>query len=227
MPKIGIRSKSFEIDYVKHDIDFEVHYSSELKFFAVLPKEYREKVDLLTDQEKKDFAIRMERGGKSTWSQNGKPVVISETEAGAIDLMVKLLNHFISATSKRREVILVWFSQETEKGNYYNYNEQHRKIGATIGLFYCTEISSGNVFKYWKLEKSQFNWMGSGENRETRSAVTWYGDGPLILEDTPENRSKAEALYLAMKTLSERLKDLTSSGEKLLEYIQPNLKLIG
>lgn len=114
MPKISSQYIHLQHDDLPVTITFDVMYNSEYKFYVFIPYEYQQAFDLLTD---KDLNRLKGMGwSKSKHGQKTHSVVADISEAACIKSYEEMIKHLMTATLKKRDVIIVYYTG-SDKGN--------------------------------------------------------------------------------------------------------------
>lgn len=228
MPKISNKSFKASNDDISKHYNVEVMYNSEKLFYVVIPAEFNEQVDLLSESQMKKWHISKIPLTKR-YNAEFKRIVNSTTEDDAVFKCKEAVEKMMKTAVKKRNVILIFYDED----NHCDYsgmkhNNEHPQIGLRFGLTYCVETCLGPDKKIYNLytthKKASWN---DDEDYTTRSEVSAWNSKFTVIDDTPANRAFLEDLYTKMNLLNKQLGKITKTPEQLLKVIASNQKLIG
>jgi len=224
MPKISNNSiKVFHKDIHKH-YDIVVNYNQKRHFYAMIPLEFKEIVHHLSHEEQKSMFITEEL--KPPYgSKEYEQFIDDETEGGCLKKVKNCLEILIDKSINQRKVIIVFFNPK-DNCNYndHRYNHEHSQIGLQFGLTYAVETSVGDKKVYSTYTVRTYL---HGEEFVDRNELRLYDKAATIIPDTKENRIMLEQLYTNLVILMNKLKEFTSSSEKMISYIENGIKMLG
>lgn len=226
MPKISNNHMSIYHKDIKKNYTIVVMYNQEYTFYAVIPPEFKEIVHHLSDTERKDLFIHKKyasKRGSHIVDAAYDAIISATTEGDCLSRMRKCIESLMDKAIQQCKVIILFYNpKDTMNYNEHKYNDQHPQIGLQMGLTYAVETSVGDK-KVYSLYRE---YEAFGEKHVDRKELNLWNKAATIIPDTPENREALEYLYNALKLLNEKLTSFTATPEKLLEFIQSNVKLL-
>lgn len=230
MPKIS--QNTFKLYHKEVTIDFniEIHYNSENGFFIKLPPEYIISHSHLNNEQCEKFnTCIIFKNNRERYREDGKgiPIVKGQYEGICLENFKLLINHLLTSTITKREVIIVFYNPKDNTGyNSHKHNVEHPQIGLQFGLTYATETRVGeNLPKYYIYSKNGES-VSINHMHESKREINLWNSSSTIIDDTPENREFLETMYKALINLNEKMKEFTKTPEALLSLISSNQKLL-
>lgn len=209
MAKIGKRSSRILEKWFEYDI----MYSKDNGFYIVIPSEYTDVFDSLTDEQKKDNHAHQIKGrGYSNILGNG---VLGNSEKEVQNYFESLMRALVGITLVQKKVILVWYDKEEKSKSAY-YSDERDEVGYTIRYAYANEVKNRGA------SKANYYRQDAGKNKLNIG----YHEKVTVIEDKPENRKAIEELYNATILLTNKL-DILTDPAKLQKAIDSRQKLLG
>jgi hypothetical protein len=227
MPKIGKHFTKIHADDIEQNIEYFVHYNTNYGFYVLIPEQFNDGFDLLTDDEKKELsAIELRRGKYKNGDAFGR-AAYAESETKLHDIFKELIRLLISRSIKTRPVIVIWHESEKD-GSRPDSKAEFPKVGTSLQFTYCTELQAGtsqpHYYLYWKTD---FNGRDNEVRKEIKAEPSWRNNNVLVIDDTKENRQALEVIYKALNELDSRLKEITKTPANLLDFIASKQLLLG
>lgn len=225
MPKISNNSLPIHHKDIKRTFDIVIMYNQEYGFYAEIPSEFHEIVNHLSHEDCQLLFISKKYAKKHSMDNKYTSIITSPMEGQCLGRMKDCILKLMDKAITQRDVIIVFFNpKDLTTYNNHVHNLEHPQIGMQFGLTYAVETSVGEEKVY-----SIYPEGGYVESciRKERKEISLYDKASTIIPDTPQNRETLEKLYTAFVVLNERLKEFTSSPEKLLKMISSNTKLLG
>lgn len=219
--RIQVYHKDIEKDY-----DIVIMYNQWHHFFAVIPAEFQQIIHHFSEEENRKLSIVNQRISKYKVLPDSY-VIESETEGDCLSKTKDALKVLVDKSIQQRKVIIVFFNpKDVCQYNNHEYNKEHQQIGLQFGLTYAVEtsVAEKKVYSTYTSYKSPFN--DEEEPIVNRHEIQLWNKASIIIPDTPDNRIMLEQLYSNLITLIGRLKEFTSSSEKMLEFISSNVKML-
>lgn len=206
-----------------------ISYNQDFLFYAKIPREYEQIVHHLTNEEMKTFSIEKwpnksaQHRSYEAESINYEAIITAENEGLCLSAMKKLLEFLIDKAIVQTKVIILFFNPDnTTRYNNHRFNPGNEMIGMQMGLTYAVETVVGEK----RIYSTYREYEAFGEKKIDRKELNLYDNAATIIPDTPENRETLEYLYTALKALKNKIAGFTKTPEKLLEFIQSNVKLL-
>lgn len=193
--------------------DLDICYISGFGFFIQIPDELQKLVEYLTEEERTKFLIKQYQHSHSY--DPSDPFRVTHNEEHMVTYRIKeVLRHLLKQSVSTRNVIVVHFEriEPRQHMNDFHSNNEHPRVGLALAIAYGVETHIGEV-------KSYSRWSNGPK-------ICAAKDAKIVLDDTPENRSFLEDLYSKIELLTSKLEDLTNTPERLLGFIESNVKLL-
>lgn len=223
MPKISNNSLRVYHKDISKNYDIVVMYNQKQHFYTNIPVEFKEVVHHLSTSERDTLFITENRVGGIN-SKEYVQVIEAESEVACLRRMEEALKVIVNKSIEQRNVIIVFYNpKDNTQYNEHIHNNEHPQIGLQFGLTYAVETSVGDKKVYSIYSQRE---LLSGETHTDRKELSLWNKASTIIPDTEENRKTLEQLYTGLVTLNEKLKDFTSTPEKMLEFIATNVKML-
>lgn len=225
MPKISTNEINIYHDDIKKALTIVVMYNQKFHFYAEIPNEFYSVVHHLPEDKLTELSIRIMHESKRWHSVNDphKKIIVGDSESECLVKMKKCLEFLVDKSVQKRDVIILFYNpKDITNYNEHLMNNEHPMIGLQYGLTYAVETSVGDK----KVYSIYTEYEAFGRKNTNRRELSLWNKSSVIIPDTPHNRETLEQLYHALIALNEKLKSFTSTPEKLLEFIQSNIKLL-
>lgn len=229
MPKISTNNIRVFNDNINETFQIEVNYNKDNLFYAVVPEQFNEAWDHLSEAEMKEFKTQKLHKSKHSMFSGGqfKRIVSDSHEAECIESMRKLLQKLIKECIVKKDVIIVFYNPKDncQYGNFEE-NKQHPQIGMQFSLTYAQETSVGNGKKIYNVFRHYKSGITEERDETSRREVSVWGGNYTIIDDTPENRIFLEDIYFKLNNLKLALTEYTKSPETLVQLIESKQLLL-
>lgn len=223
MAKVGTHTIHVYQKDIQKDYKVSLMYNNDYRFHVEIPLEFFNVVHHLDESILTEYSIGKIYKKKYDYS-NYKPIIFAHTEELALEKTKKCFEYLTDKAVIQRNVIIVFYNpKDLCQYNEHFYNEEHPQIGMQFGLTYAVETSVGDKKVYSIYPEGGYR---NGCVMQNRKELRLWNKASTIIPDTPENRATLENLYNAFIQLNEKLKSFMSTPEKLLEFIQSNVKLL-
>lgn len=228
MPKVskyGVRVSTPDMDKY---LEFDVIYNSNDLFFIKVPSSYMEVFKLLSEEELKSCNSRLylKKGHYGEENRSGKVCGKTEDEVKLnCSALFKLLN---DKSVIKTDVIIVNFKKDSSDRHYSHkssyFNDEHQKIGMSIGLKYCTKVQLGDKVTYNTYQPGYV--FREGDAPYITRTEVFIDSEDVIIPDTAQNRIFLESMYIKFKSLVETIESHLSTPEAIVNLIESNQKLL-
>lgn len=222
MPKVSSAVIKINEKEISSTYNVDVIYNSTVLFYIVVPEEFNEQFDHVTDEELAESSAKKLYKRKSHFGPFLR-VICSATEAGCVENAKAFFKKLILLSVVKRDVIIVrvndddYTLEKLKNGeNDFGYME------VSMHMQYCLETKAGVKVQYRM-------WRDSGDDSDpdrTYTEVRMGRENTIVIDDTPENRLYLEGIYKKLIMLQQHLKQFIAAPEKLLEDISSNQKLL-
>jgi hypothetical protein len=223
MPKISNNSVLIRHKDIDKRYDIVIMYNQKQHFYSTIPNEFKDVVHHFSEKEMEELFIVENRIGRYD-SKEYTAIIEAETEAECLFRMKECLKILVGKSIEQRNVIIVFYNPK-DNCNYndHRYNKEHPQIGLQFALTYAIETSVGDK----KVYSTYDSYEAFGETHINRHEMNLWNTASTIIPDTKENRKTLEQLYINLDKLNNKLKEFTSTPEKMLEFITTNVKMLG
>jgi hypothetical protein len=225
MPKISTN----ETKICHKDIDVRlkivIMYNQKWSFYSIIPEEYKDAIQLLSKDDKKENKLReMYLGKFPKHGEEPKYIVHAENEYDCLNQAQAVIKVLLTNVVKKRDVIIVFYNPKN-RSNYNNhlYNKEHDQIGLQFGLTYAVE-SSVEDKKVYSMYTEVYS--HTKEKEYKRDELSLWNESATIIDDTPKNREMLEALYTSLHTINTKLTEFMKSPDALAEFIKVGMKAL-
>lgn len=226
MPKISNHRIQVLHKDIKEWYDITVMYNQEFKFYGVIPDVFNLIVKHLSKDEmdKLNITKRFAKGSRSnSVNDDFDAIVYSTTEKECVQLLKDALLVLVGKKIVKTNVIIVFFNPKDNcQYGEMQYNKEHPQIGMQFGLTYAVETSVGDK----KVYSVYTEYETFGRKEVVRKEISLWNSSTTIIPDTKESRITLEEIYNAIHLLNTKLKEFTSTPEKLLGLIDSKIKLL-
>lgn len=223
MPKISNKTITIYKENGGSSYDVNVMYLSKVGFYIPVPEPLLPAFALLSEEQHSQYKTCF---NKLSSAREKNAIVIAESEKAVIEYAQTAFNFLAKLSIIERPVIVVYFSESKVRSVGHESNEGYEKQGFEYGLCYCIEVKVSQEGKP-RYEKRTLIQPLLGKSYEVKTELNLWGNGFIIIDDTQESRDVLEHTYKLYRELKLRLSSFLTDGDKLVELIASNQKLIG
>lgn len=219
MPKIRTQTVHYTISPNRHYMNVNIMYDTGQKLFYVnVPDAFKDAINTMPEDLKEKWNVKSAIGIRGVYGL----AIIHQQEADLINKLEDLFYYCGNAIKQIRNVIIVWSGSKSTTSQDKRYgdmgcNKERNEISQKFKFVLAieTKVGDGNaIYTYQSVTYTNTISMSD------------YGGKPVVIDDTPENRSFLEDVYIKFDNLIINLEKFFANSDTVLQLIASNQKLL-